>query len=383
VKTTRTFRIAAPLAVLFGALVVASCSGGSTGVNPGVLGTPPPPVIPNSTFSASGSASLSSSVTFPSAGGYTATAVFPPATNPPATLTTNVSSSALDTSTVPTLQNLARSPQALRGAQAGSITVLYFFRFLTSSSASFSNAPALTFSVPSTSIVSGVSYYLAEYDPLRPSLGWQKAFEGPAAVNGTTLTFAAPSPATPLTIIAGVPLYFALYAVSSSAPTPTPAPNVTPIPTSVSTTLPAGNPGPTFSVALGGYTIAGNLSNTNSGPLATLTANLGAAPGLPLGGLPSNANVFLTLSVSATAPLTNVANDTSAVSVTLPSSFSTSGVTIYAVGCQQAQCPYGSSSPIPVTPTNGKLTLPSGVNLPGITSTPNYVVFFTAPTGTP
>jgi len=57
-------------------------------------------------------------------------------------------------------------------------------------------------------------------------ISWQKAFEQPATVSGTTLTFAAAKPLR-RSPHRGSPLYFGLYAVSTSLPNTTPAPSAT------------------------------------------------------------------------------------------------------------------------------------------------------------
>jgi hypothetical protein len=91
--------------------------------------------------------------------------------------------------------------------------------------------PSFSITVPSSVILPGASYWLAAYDPTQPSLGWQLAFEGPAAIatGSSTLNFSGGG----LYDFAGGSsnntYWFALYAASSSLPPPTPAPTNQPV----------------------------------------------------------------------------------------------------------------------------------------------------------
>lgn len=98
----------------------------------------------------------------------------------------------------------------------------------------------ITLQIPQSAVVQGASYYLAFYDPQRPSLGWQHGFAGPASVSTAsgvpTLTFTANAPQ----LNRYVDYWMAVYMLPSSAPAPTAAPSiapsVTPAPTPVTFT---------------------------------------------------------------------------------------------------------------------------------------------------
>jgi hypothetical protein len=94
----------------------------------------------------------------------------------------------------------------------------------------FPTQPSFSFVLPSAfTTIPNIQFWIAEYDPLRIILGWQRGYEGPGAVTGTTIAF---TPAAQTTIFsANQPMYFALYAISTAASTPTPAPVVSPQPT--------------------------------------------------------------------------------------------------------------------------------------------------------
>lgn len=94
----------------------------------------------------------------------------------------------------------------------------------------FPTQPSFSFVLPSAfTTIPNVQFWIAAYDSLRGVLGWQRGYEGPGTVNGTTIAF---TPATQTTIFsANQPMYFVLYAISTAASTPTPAPVVSPQPT--------------------------------------------------------------------------------------------------------------------------------------------------------
>jgi hypothetical protein len=172
-------------------------------------------------------------VVLPTVAGFAATLSLPVPANLPANaaLAESVSNRAIDPSAVPTLQDALRASLASRGAKSVTTTSLLFFKITSNFTLTFPNAPGFTLTMPATAIVPGAAYYLAEYNPLQPSLGWQLGFEGPGSITGSTATFTAPTPAIPFTLNAQVPLYFAVYAVSVTFPTPTPAPSASFAPT--------------------------------------------------------------------------------------------------------------------------------------------------------
>lgn len=97
----------------------------------------------------------------------------------------------------------------------------------------------LTVQIPKNAVIPGASYYLALWDPQRPSLGWQHAFSGPATPSTSsgvpTLRFAAQAP-----LFNRYEQYrLAIYMIPSGSPRPTPAPSISPVvtPTPSPTTL--------------------------------------------------------------------------------------------------------------------------------------------------
>lgn len=283
-----------------GVSAVAGCGPGFNG--PPVTITTNPnataPAIPaGSSFSAAQSVIVSqpTAVPLPTGGGYGGSISVPtPSGTAPAggvTLAEQLSSSPIYTG-LPSLA-LARQTESARSALSVGVTPLVYFAIASSATITFPDAPAIALTVPSAAIVPDVAYYLALYDLLRPSLGWQLGFEGPASISGTLLIFAAPSPAVPFTLTAQVPDYFALYAVSVLAPTPTPAPVASTTPAPTPTPLAALSVAPTSLSLLaagatatatltdpssysGGYTVASSASSvataTISGKTITVTA---------------------------------------------------------------------------------------------------------------
>lgn len=171
----------------------------------------------------------SSTVTLPSASGYSGQMTLPvsAASLPANTVVAETASNVLP-NTVPALF-ADRSAQSLT-TQAGTSTAILFLSLVFSNSVTLPTPPSFTVTLPSAQIVSGVSYFLAWYDPLRPSVGWQRGFEGPGTANGATIAFSPGSGAGPYSFVAFSPQYFGLYAQSAQAPVPTPAPSVTPLP---------------------------------------------------------------------------------------------------------------------------------------------------------
>jgi hypothetical protein len=142
---------------------------------------------------------------------------------------------------------MRRSVQSVRGLREDNHkTILAYLRLEFSADVSLPQAPAFTFVVPGTLPTAGVTYWLAFIDPLRSAAGWQSGFEGPAMVTaaqtsggkpGTQLAFA--SNGQPITFVANQKYYFAVYAVSATAASPTPVPSTVP-----SNPPPDGKPAP-------------------------------------------------------------------------------------------------------------------------------------------
>lgn len=171
--------------------------------------------------------------------------------------------------------DIAHSNRAqLRPLDLTNINVLLYVAVAFSGGVSLSNQPNLTFTLPSNQIVSGAYYYVAFYDPTRPSVGWQLGFEGPGSVSGTTVSFNG-SGGNAFSFAPWQTYVFGLYIVPAALPTPTPAPTptATPVPT----------PSPTP------VTING-VSLTAVGQTSTITSTVGT----PGAAISSNTSVVTT-----------------------------------------------------------------------------------------
>lgn len=218
----------------------------------------------------------------------------------------------------PTLSSIARLPEGTRSAQneSASISGILFFSFTVSAASpptsfTFASAPTFTITLPSAFFgVPSTSFYLAVYDPTRPTLGWQSRSEVCAATATTaTLVCNAPPPGGPVTIQNNVTYIIALYAVSARAPSPTPAPSVTP--TSIATNAPpsASNTvtlttGATVtlpSVAGAGGTIT--LGTVSASTSVAVTTYLQVPPGLPNPGTTFAAPFYVTLKPATTVTI--------------------------------------------------------------------------------
>jgi hypothetical protein len=238
---------------VFGVAILAACGGGGGGSGTSSPGGALPPgaptagptVAPSQNFSSTDAVPIPSpapgatSVPVPlasDASGASANASISASANvPPDTTVASTYSSAGDSS-LPSLA-IKRATQSARGLRDGSSgrTVIAYLRLQFSADVTLPQAPAFTFVVPGTLPTNGVTYWLAFIDPLLSAAGWQTGFEGPATVtpattaggkSGTQLAFA--SNGKPLSFVAGQVYYFAVYAVSATAATPTPVPSTVP-----------------------------------------------------------------------------------------------------------------------------------------------------------
>jgi hypothetical protein len=249
---------------VFGVALLAACGGGGGGSGTSSPGGPPPvtPTAPPAGASQSFTSSDAVTIPTPAAGatsvavplasdssGASANAALPASASvPPDTTVAATYSSAADAS-VPALA-LRRGIASVRGLREDSKkNVIAYLRLQFSADVTVPQAPAFTFVVPGTLPTNGVTYWLAFIDPLRTAAGWQLGFEGPATVSaaqtasgkpGTQLAFA--SNGQPITFVANQSYYFAVYAVGSTAPTPTPVPSTVP-----SNPPPDGKPAPVLS----------------------------------------------------------------------------------------------------------------------------------------
>lgn len=206
------------LLVLFA--VLAGCGGGGKGgvtptVAPSATPTPTPPgwtgPVP---FTVQRVANLAASNALPNGGGFSGT----------------LSTQALVMKyTQATLQVTNVAPQTVPADQ----TLAYVG--LQTTLAVPAAALTISLQIPQASVQPNAVYYLAFYDPQRPSLGWQHGFSGPASVSTASgvpaLTFTGNAPQ----LNRYEHYWLAVYMQASNAPAPTPAPSiaasVTPAPT--------------------------------------------------------------------------------------------------------------------------------------------------------
>jgi hypothetical protein len=133
---------------------------------------------------------------------------------PPATAGTGTATATLSTtnpSGVPAVQSVSRLPASI----GVTLTPLAYVTMVTSAALTFATYPAFTFVFPAgTTFPSGTSLFLAQF--VTAQGGWVSV-AGPAAVNGTTVTFA--TIPGPITFPAGQTQTFALFSTTSSVVT--------------------------------------------------------------------------------------------------------------------------------------------------------------------
>ena len=237
---------------VIGVAFLAACGGGGGSGTSGGGGSLPAVATPTPTPTPAAGQSFTSSdaVAIPTAApgatsvpvallsdassGASASAALPASANVPTDTTVASTYSSTGDSSLPTLSR-GRSVAAVRGARDdGDHRGIAYLRLQFSADVTLPQAPAFTFTVPGTLPTSGVSYWLAFFDPLRAAAGWQRAFEGPATVtaatvNGKTATqLAFASNGQPITFSAGQTYWFAVVAVAATAASPTPVPSTVP-----------------------------------------------------------------------------------------------------------------------------------------------------------
>jgi hypothetical protein len=279
----RSFRLGLLCGLALFAATLIACSNGGTitpahTVDVPVTPIPIPTLIVTSPFYVAVTASAAPSVALPAAGGYSGNM----------TLGGSIQAFA---QVDQTLQNtvppgVAGLAAGRRAASAGAAQVLVYLSetfharmpayaspvpVTASPPASPTDPPnapvGFSFTIPTSAQSPGNVYYLAYFDPLRPSLGWQEAFEGPAQ-NGSTLTFTGNS----LTFQRYVQYWFALY-VTSIQVHPTPAPSISPIPT----------PTAPVSVATALQAVFTDANSCSGSPCAAGPPNPPATPQPPIG----------------------------------------------------------------------------------------------------
>ena len=223
---------------LTAAVLVAGCSGGGPS-NPVPVPTPTPaataPVVSQSPFAASANnVALGNTLTYPAAGGYAAQVALGAATIPAGTTATLSTQSAAPTNAAPMSRIRAAQPQSALAS-----AVLVYLSFTPSNTVTATDTYTVT--VPAGVQPANTTLWLALYDPLRPSLGWQTGFAGPAVASGSSITFSAPA----YTYVGGQTYSVSVYAISSGGATPSPAPSISPLPSPSGGSTPTPSPSPT------------------------------------------------------------------------------------------------------------------------------------------
>ena len=220
------------------ASVAAACgSGGNTTVFQQVVvpatSIPIPTVTSQSNFTVAQTVDLNALTNLPVAGGYSGTLQLGGTIQQYAQVTQTLQNSA-PASIVPL--SMPANDGARNALDVTQAQVLFYYGLLFNARTPAYVSPlpsptdpppapvTLTVQVPATVFLQNVSYYLALYDPQRPSLGWQQKFAGPAAVNGTTLTFT-----SAYTFNRYEQYWLAIYAVNPQAAAPTAAPAISPL----------------------------------------------------------------------------------------------------------------------------------------------------------
>jgi hypothetical protein len=261
------------------AAAVVGC-GGATSTPASFPSQTAPPVPVQTPFTATQSQSLAAgtsvatAVPLPTASAYSGMLQFPaPSSTIPPNTTVTLTSTNVQPSGLPALALARRLPDALRTTDAAGVVALLYVTISYTQTVTYPTSPSFEITVPPSQVLPNTSYYLALFDGLRPSLGWQLGFAGPGVVNGSTIAFNGAPPA--FTFGATLPDTFAVYAVSASAPSPTPAPSISPItpPTASPTPTPTPTPTATPTAAPTPFTVSPS-SVTLNGIGATATATI-------------------------------------------------------------------------------------------------------------
>lgn len=306
----RLLVIATPVAVVLGALLVASCGGGSTGPQPGVLGT-------SSTTTTASFATLvgapttltaaAASVAVPDPAGVSnvgGNVMIGAGAGGTAVVTVASVSSTVSTGGPPvSLSSFGRQVQDFSGT---TITAQYYVGVTnTGTTPTTVTIPSLTLNV---GIGAGQSTGLAHYDPTQPQNGWNQhcAFgTGQVTTNGNSTTYVPGGNGGTWTIYPGTTLWFAPYTYSSSStasptPVPTGQPTVVPSPAAVPSSLTGTYIGTATQTGQGSQYLEFSLTQSGSSISGTFAAlpsssNNNGAFG-SLSGTVSNGSLSLTAS---------------------------------------------------------------------------------------
>lgn len=226
-------------------LALAACSNGSNSITPIQSTTPTPvPLATQPPYQVQSVQTLSSAaVSLPAGAPVSGTLSFPAAVPANTQLAVTLQNTA--PGGVPQLLDTLRRPEVrTRYTVPANVSVVSYVSLLFTQDVALDTAPAFSFTLPAGDALPNTAYYLAFYDPARPSLGWQLGFEGPGTLGGSVVTF---SGTQAVTFQAYAAYWFGLYAASQSAAAPTPAPSISPTtaPTVQPSALPTGLATPT------------------------------------------------------------------------------------------------------------------------------------------
>jgi hypothetical protein len=224
-----------------GVIGILACSTGCGGN----VATTPVPVPTASTFSVTQNTPYAftpqpsqASFALPQGGGFSGGSVFGTALAPSqGTLTETIQNVVPVADGVPALSVVRGTGRQFIEAIPQAHTTLLYIGVSADHEIDLPSAPGFTITIPAADIVAGSAYFIAFYD--RAARAWVFPFEGPATVNGSTLTFTAAAGAFAFT--AGARYWFALV---STAPLPTPAPSASAsaAPSAAPSSSPSGTP---------------------------------------------------------------------------------------------------------------------------------------------
>ncbi len=197
-------------AVALGCAIVSACGGGNTSVPTIYVSSPAPSsllptpaplptIAPNSTVLTPGTAAVTSVLTV--ANGIGTGLTLPPATSGSGT----ISVQAIAPASAPSFPPLP----------AGS-TPLAYYTATASAALTLGSSPQFNVTLPSALASSGNQYYMALYDPTKPTLGWQLRTLGPGGVNGSLIMLRGST--LPATIASGVAYTYVLYQQPATGP---------------------------------------------------------------------------------------------------------------------------------------------------------------------
>ena len=228
----------APVLAFAAATVLVACGGSSSG------GPPPQPVsqlwsafVQNVLALPAGQAVT---LALPSSHGFSGTVTFPASTPQQQVNLTETLQNFPPQDGTPALTK-DRVPQGVRQALAQvPHTTIVYLKLVSDGSITIANSPTFSLTVPADVITPNTSFYIAFFDKTGID-DWILAWEGPAAVSGTTLTFPENN-LGPFPLQANTSYWFALVAVTTGTISPSPSPTATPTPGPGATPTPTPTP---------------------------------------------------------------------------------------------------------------------------------------------